>query len=208
MARLLIIFGILFWVAATIFLIVALGGAGEELSGQLLAPFICEADETLGLQQRNMLTSTGSGQTIDFYCVDSEDDERDVTHAAIPVLIVVFVGLLVSGIIAFIVGVNLIAWRATRQISGFWGGQNFGSMSAQQGSIMDLRDGVYQQYQTQNPEEMHSIFDRVFSQVGQAFKQDSLSERLQQLEDARQKGLISQAEYERVRQSILDNMDN
>lgn len=34
----------------------------------------------------------------------------------------------------------------------------------------------------------------------------SLSERLQQIEDARKQGLITQSEYERLRQDILDNL--
>lgn len=36
----------------------------------------------------------------------------------------------------------------------------------------------------------------------------SLTERLKQVEDARQQGLISQSEYERLRQEILDNLNS
>jgi hypothetical protein len=72
---------------------------------------------------------------------------------------------------------------------------------------MDLSSGVTQ-YQAKNMQDVQEIMQQFYSQTGQATSGGSLSDKLKELDDARQQGLISQSEYDRMRQAILDNMDN
>ncbi|MEO0565900.1 MAG: hypothetical protein AAF125_27570, partial [Chloroflexota bacterium] len=61
------------------------------------------------------------------------------------------------------------------------------------------------------PPEAQAVLERVVTATMTAeavSRTPSLSERLTQLEEARVSGLISQSEYDRVREAILDRMDD
>ena len=83
--------------------------------------------------------------------------------------------------------------------------QNLGNV---QSTTYDLRERSVVNQGQLSPE-AKAVMDQVFSQVGAAFgNKDSLVDKLRQLDDAKQQGLISQSEYERTRQAILDSMDD
>ena len=85
--------------------------------------------------------------------------------------------------------------------------QNF-SIQTGQSNVLDMRDGSYQSGEIP-PETMEKL-QQVMGQFGAILgaEKETLTERLQQLEEARDKGLISESEYRQVRQTILDSMDD
>jgi hypothetical protein len=78
-----------------------------------------------------------------------------------------------------------------------------------QSSVIDLRDGSYQGGQV--PAEKIAQAQQIMDSMGlpnffQAAGGNTLAERLKQLDDARNQGLINETEYQRLRQSILDDI--
>ncbi|MEM9952760.1 MAG: SHOCT domain-containing protein [Chloroflexota bacterium] len=195
MGRFLIMLGVLLDLAVVALLVLTLNGFGlaEAITGVLLEPFVCESTETLWMRD---------GSAI---CIDSDYQERDVTGEAMPYLL----GGTVMGVVIGIVLINAGA-RMTMQNR-----EKVKFATIPSGQIEDLteiyRQGQqvdFQSVQATIPPEVATILRNVLSQMGIAVDGGTLSERLQQLEDARRQGLITQAEYEQVRQAILDRMDD
>lgn len=203
MGKLLIFLGIVLIFGSIIFMGLVFGIAGEDTSAQIITPFACEGSETLTQVQRALPSFEGSGTTIDFYCEDSEGDERNVTGAAVMVIIIGFTGLLLSGILAIFVGAAMISKNVVKNITGdFLADRTIGVQSA----TIDLRNGSFQQGQL-SPE-LQNIMRQASGQLNQASGGDSLSAKLKQLDDAYEQRLISREEYDKARTAILDKMDD
>lgn len=205
MGRFLIFVGISLIVVAVIFMLVGLGVAGEEVAGQIIIPLACEEGDSIRTESRMTFSSDGRSQTTDFFCVDSEGIEENVTDSVIVIIIVGFGGLLITGILTIFMGSRIVSKRMQENLRNtVFEQQGIGNIHS---SVIDLRSNTLKQGQI--PPETQAQIQAIFSQMGDAFaNNDSLADKLQQLEEARQQGLISQAEYERTRQAILDSMDD
>lgn len=201
MGRLLILLGIMLIFASIIFMGLVLGMAGEDISAQIISPFACEDNETLILYSRTVSDFDGTSQMIDFFCEDSEGQERHVTLTAVMVIIIGFTGLLLAGIFATIVGAGITSKNTVKNLS-------VGILSGEYSSTVDLRDGTYKHGQAQLSPELRSIMKQASVQLEQLSGGDTLADKLQQLQEAYQQGLITTEEYDKVRAAILDRMDD
>ena len=201
MGRFLVSLGIVIDITAIGFFVMTLLGVGNvgSFSTLFLEPFVCNAGET-------MWTDGEDG----FVCTNPAYENRDVTSEATPVLIGIFVGAMVFGGVLLNLGLMAIRRENEQQNTMLAGGkatmpQNI-DMQALEVNFDELK-----RMQSNIPPEAQALVQQVFSHLGNTLNigdSASLSERLQQLDEARQQGLITQTEYERVRQAILDSMDD
>lgn len=151
-----------------------------------------------------------SGRPVRYFCIDNEGQQREVTGTfvqglfgqvtggLIPGLSATFLytGLMTLGIPLVVVGIILMVMKRSRTAASNMG-QVYTTMSQGQGSIpVQLRG----QSVNLSPE-MQQFFQQIAASPN---PRADLKTRLQQLEQARQSGLISQEEYERLRKQILD----
>ncbi|GAB5493165.1 MAG: hypothetical protein Phog2KO_33800 [Phototrophicaceae bacterium] len=208
MGRLLIGLGIVLIFASVIFMGLVFGLAGEDVSAQIITPFACEDNETLRQEMgRIVTTSDGTGQTIDFFCDDSEGQERNVTGVAVMVIIIGFAGLLIAGIFSTIIGASIASKNLAQNFGGVISGQ-YGTVLNTQSATIDLRDGSFQEAQGQLTPELRNIMKQASNQLDNLSGGDTLADKLQQLEDAYEQRLISREEYDKTRLAILDKMDD
>lgn len=200
MGRLLLFLGfIVLALAIAIILGVTLGMQTETFS-DYMSPIFCNSEETIVTETRRNFNSE---QTVDVFCQVNEENRRDVTGQVVLWLGGSFAGTLVLSIILMIVGGSIMAKRRAHDMINTF--QTFTVQSGQPQSY-DLRQSM-----NQIPPEAMEIVKTVMGSMGMTqstFEGQSLTERLQQLEDARNQGLISQSEYDRVRTAILDRMDD
>ena len=188
MGRFLFIIGLLLIFVSVGYMIFFI--SGNEMVGGL----ICNGDETLEQQHRQTFSGNTGGSTTDFYCVDEEGESRDVTDTMIIVGAGGFIAIFLPSLLMTIIGGRMMMKRTTKQfINKFVDGQNINDIS---------------QYQPQSQDDVQAILQQLSAKAGKpAPAQGTLTDRLKQLEDARDDGLLSQAEYDRMRQTILDNID-
>lgn len=207
MGRLLIGLGIGLIFASVIFMGLVFGLAGEDVSAQIITPFACEDNETLTQLQRSLPSYEGNGVTIDFFCEDSEGQERNVTGVAVMVIIIGFAGLLIAGIFSTIIGASIASKNLAQNFGGVISGQ-YGTVLNTQSATIDLRDGSFQEAQGQLTPELRNIMKQASNQLDKLSGGDTLADKLQQLEDAYEQRLISREEYYKTRLAILDKMDD
>lgn len=150
-----------------------------------------------------------SGRPVRYFCIDNEGQRREVTGTFVQGLFgqvtgglipglsatFLFTGLMTLGIPLVVVGIILMVMKRSRDVANLGQGQ-FYTMSSGQGSIpVQLRG----QSVNLSPE-MQQFFQQIAANPN---PRADLKTRLQQLEQARQAGLISQEEYDRLRQKIL-----
>ena len=152
----------------------------------------------------------GYGSSVTIYCVNNDGVKRDLTDAFAKNMVgqvggifsgvmsgmmgsLIYFGLLAVGIVVTIIGLALGRRRSAQVVT--FGVPGSGST-------------VYST--TFNPQNSAGGFDlnQVIQQARdmKAAAGGDLSTRLKQLEDARNAGLITQTEYDRTRQQILDTM--
>ncbi len=152
----------------------------------------------------------GYASSVTLYCVNSEGQKREVTGEFANSLlggvgnifgnalsglvgVVIYPILIVVGVILTIIG-SLISRRRTVPVS-------FGVVGAGSPSVYTTT------YTSQNPGgsiDLNQIIQQARDMKAGA--SGDLSARLKQLEDAKNAGLISQTEYDRARQNILDTL--
>lgn len=177
----------------------------------------CNPGETYVRQLGGLVSGSGTvsmARELTLYCEDNEGQRREVTGRSIAISVVAFVVAFVGGLLLTIAAsFRLTARWSRRLISGAMaaGGPVRVYSNTPDGpveystTVVDAKDG-------QIPPEAADMI----RQVMQGFqgttpglsRNDDLSSKLRQLEAARRDGLISQTEYDRVRQQILDSMDD
>ncbi len=208
MGRFLILLGIVLIIGSIIFMGLVFGMAGEDVSAQIISPFACEDNETLTQYSRTVSDFDGTSQTIDFFCEDSEGQERNVTITAIMVIIVGFVGLLLTGIFATIAGAGIASKNAIQNFSGDIISGQYGTTVDLRATKVDLNDGTFKEYNPQIPANLRAVLKQASYQLDQLVGNETLADKLEQLHEAYQKGLITTQEYDKIRASILDSMDD
>lgn len=181
--------------------------------------FIATAVETIACQlPEKLVTETNSyampngefGQTTRFYCEIEPGQQRDVTDSAFVILGASFVIPFGLGIILTIGGSRALARRRansfqhnmTDYIESFQ--QDYGSPKP----VVNVHRTSRQEIPPEAQEILSNLLGGVISSATGGLSNISLSGRLTQLEDAYKKNLITPEEYEKVRQAILDSMDD
>ena len=118
-----------------------------------------------------------------------------------------FAALLTFGILLIIFG----ALRGTQSHAEEWQAKSEQLLQSQGNATFVS----YQGDMDDMPDDARDIIEQMLGGVitqastsSSAMQSASLSDRLQQLEEAYQKNLISKAEYDKVRQAILERMDD
>jgi hypothetical protein len=229
-----IIFGIIFMVGAFVVLFMFIQGPEDNaLVGQVMTSLHCREGEhfvqEVGAYVDNFGTSA-DGRTVNFYCEDERERQREVTGEAVLTLIAGFAVPFILGLLIMLWGIFALAWKAMRGVTnaamnGFGGsvvqtGQPsmFGQPVTTSTTYMTV-DGKQVDPSQVPPEKMQQIQD-VFKALGMNAPQmgsnmvssstpmtgaDFVAQ-LKQLEDARNQNLITQDEYDRMRKEILDKM--
>jgi hypothetical protein len=202
------------------FFVIALSGPENPWMARIFTPIVCEENEELVQWLGRYIPRSGSssgGREVAYYCEGSEGEQRDVTVSVVGIMAAGFAIPLVVTILLFIVGSTMAATSRMKRLSqNVFGNTVWNTMGNAQSSmtVVDLRDGSFQNGEI--PSEKLAQAKQILDSMGfnGAFPTAmtgggaSLAERLKQLDEARNQGLITQDEYECSRQSILDNIDN
>ena len=213
-----IIVGIALMGAAFVLLFVlVVVGEDSPAMAQIMAALTCESGEEfvqeLGAFQVDPATRS-SGRELRFYCVNNENQQRDVTAQGIVSIAAMFGVPFLLGLALMIWGIFALA-RGRRQ-SGipmmttvttpsdmFPLGDTFRS-----GTVITIdSEGVRRS--ELSPDAAADMVQQMFGGLGAAMSEMSggdLASKLQQLEDARKQNLISEDEYQRLRGEILDGL--
>lgn len=147
----------------------------------LLAPLLCQPDETIQRQQYSYSTDDGQTFSMNVYCLDGDGRRRDVTDRW---------ALISAGAFAlpFMLGLILLISGLSRR-----------AQPAQAAALPAVDDLL------STPPMVGGQPVRVSSSSPTSGGL-SLADRLKQLQDARDAGLLSAQEYERLRQDILNDV--
>ena len=152
-----------------------------------LAPLFCGPNETLSHETFTYSIPGETSTSTDYACVDSEGQSRDVTDNLMFVTVGVFVVGLLAGVGLTIAGGIRSSQRQTQALA--------------EQAAMGMSPGL----SGERPDWLNNLKSR-----GSAFSPDSekptLTATLRDLEDAHQQGLITDAEYERLRAEALDKL--
>lgn len=210
MGRFLMFLGFLLIGAAVVFLLVGIFATDNPTISGAIQSFVCSPNEELVIERNRWSLPNGErGENITFFCEIEPGQQRSVTDAVVPIFIAGFAIPLMLGIFMIIAGAAKGAKTMTN---------NLGSQMNSYLADFDQGDGVARTVNVQSnmqniPPETRDMIENmlgcVITNATQASSPNiSLSDRLQQLEEAYEKRLISQEEYDKVRQAILDSMDD
>lgn len=211
MGRFLIILSVLLMVGAVGYFIWVLQGPSNNQVGSFFNNLVCEDNEEMvqrtGAYVGDYGSSTGltiNGRETAFYCEGLEGELRNVTGKTAMIIGGGFAGPLILGILLLIIGLRQVTSNATRNVYNMGGVTPLGTPGV---TVYGMSN---QSYSRDNiPPEVLSKVNRALDDAGLSqISGGSLSERLRQLEDAHNQGLINQSEYITMRQSILDSMND
>ncbi len=148
------------------------------------------------------------------YCVNSERQREDVTGRWVLIGAGGFVVPFLIGLFTLISSASAAAHRRTTQafeaFSNNYSGADFAVMNTSSSNVqnIDFQDGALSVNGFQvkldglTPEKVQALK----AQMQAAAEGGDLTTKLRQLQDAKDKGLISSDEYDRLRQKILDDI--
>lgn len=143
----------------------------------MLQALLCEPGERVIRQQYSRTDSDGTSYSMDVFCMGRDEVRRDVTGRWVLIGVVGFVGPFLLGLAGLILGVNRFSNRAR------WRAEFANSTDTLPPSVTITTSRAAPDDDGEDK---------------------SLSERLEELERARSLGLITEAEYERMRKAVLD----
>lgn len=203
MARFLILTGIILIIVAIALMIAVFSVEDVPLIQDTLVGLYCESGETSITHASRLSFSGTQNSTSVWFCDDGEGNEREITAQ---------VGLTAAGVfvVPFLIGLFMIMYGAwtiqrnfTRKIMSSVGIDNDMQIYSMKGANLSNAN-LSPEQQTQAQKILQSLSNASTT----AASSSTLTDRLKQLEDAREQGLISSAEYQRTRQAILDSMDD
>lgn len=170
---------------------------------------LCKPGEKL-VEEKGPSTYTagrGYSSSVTMYCVNNENQKRDVTGDFANGLVGqvggifdnVFTGLFGSVIYVGLVGIGLVL-----AIIGLLVGRRRSIPVVTVGAPSSYGASTFTVQNTSGSANLNQIIQQARQMKASA--STDLSTRLKQLEDARNAGLISQTEYDRARQQIIDSM--
>ena len=205
--------GVLVIIAAVIFLVVPL------LSPDVLkplAPVFCGPNETLNTETSTFSMPGETRTSFYYYCVDSEGGSREITDTMTLVLMGGFIVLLLGGMLLTFVGAARKAKDVTNTV-----GDVVTALQSRQGTPVIVGDGqvgqilgndfadLINQIKTMKANGQPISLENLKSggfHIQMGGEERTLTETLQQLEDAHKQGLISDDEFQRLRTEALDKL--
>jgi hypothetical protein len=143
--------------------------------------------------------------TLFYSCGSSEGQQRDITVLAALTIGAPFVVLLLLGIMSFFLGGRHMTRNLTQRANTYY--TQFPTQGGQVSTtVIDLQGQDLSNLPPEKLEKVKQVMSMFNVSPDGNMPTSSLIHKLEQLEEARKKGLISDGEYERVRRDILDNM--
>ncbi|MCD4685265.1 MAG: hypothetical protein K8S97_04955 [Anaerolineae bacterium] len=182
----------------------------DDQATRWLETLLCKSGETYTQEEYTIRDSTGTSTNINMYCADAIGDTRSVTGRMILITGASFV-------VPFLLGMTLImfsaSWLTRNKVQTFLDGAQF--VTTPDGKVKRSPAEKFKRTgRTQwdmggtqvsvDPRSGQMQIDGQVIQAAGASNDETLSERLQELEDALKKRLITREEYYRLRQRILD----
>ncbi|MEO1287030.1 MAG: hypothetical protein AAFV93_04625 [Chloroflexota bacterium] len=202
MGRLLIVLGILLIIVAVGLMIAIFAVEDLPLAQDILVNLYCEADETAITSASRLSFNGTQNSTTVYFCEDIEGNRREISNVIVLTAVTAFIIPFLTGLFIIMGTVGFLARRTTNKL-----------LSLNSMNIIRSADGTLQTNlspeQQANLQNMMKTFEASsVNVVSSSSSTLTLTERLQQLEKAHRKGLISRVEYEQTRQNILDAMDD
>lgn len=189
--RLVLAIGLL--VLSMIGLCVGVSATSNPVMERIMDRVLCRADEDI---TEELGAWTTEGQETDFLCIDEQGNRREVTLPAFLLMVAMFV-------VPFLLGLFLLMQSGRSMVNN---------------RMAKALENIQAYGMTINPDSANPVHldGSVFRQagvggspvVGSREVSADLASRLAQLQDARDKGLITAAEYDRMRQGIIEKFDD
>jgi hypothetical protein len=168
------------------------GSADNPTVLNLMAVLVCQPGERASIEVLVTHDEDGTGYTPDVTCIGREGETSNQTGK----LFVIGAGIFIVTLLPGILLINIGARR---------------SRSSRKGSLSDLQE-IVRALNTQGTSS--TVFSNLDAGLSSDFRGNTaqspntadLVSKLKQLEQARDGGLITQQEYDRLRQEILDKM--
>jgi len=222
MGRFLIFFGILIvFVAAGVFVFMMFETDHPIVAGAIES-VACTDNETLRIERNNWSLPNGSrGENITFFCDIEPNVGRDVSGMGAAVTGGTFTVLLLTGMMFIFLGAFRLRSHRTQAFQNQFQSAMGGNSSSLQGQdFFEQGDGTAQVVNIHGdldslPPQTRAMLENMLggmmssaTVVSSGQSEPSLTDRLEQLKEAYEKGLINREEYDKVRQAILDSMDD
>ncbi len=178
-----------------------------------LQTLLCDPGEKFVREQYQTRDSDGIGYSMTPYCINSERQREDVTGKWVLYGGGGFTVFFLIGLVMLIAGASSTARRRTGQpfqsIPNSYGGTDFAMFNAggSNPKNIDFQDGVLKvngfeiKMDGLTPEKIQAMKAQMQADGG-----GDLTAKLRQLQEAKDNGLISSSEYDRLRQKILDDV--
>lgn len=216
-------------VIGILLILLSVGALIAELSNvpainNIHASLLCNTGETY-VEELGAFVSDAmgrnAGRVFSAYCVGTEGNRREITPQAFGVKAGVFAVPFVLGLLLTLGGIIGILSRMTRGIAAsVMSSSGFGqpivtTQTYRPGDPFQSSTVVTINGQQVTPGELppeaanliQQVFDKMQMPMTPITSGSDLTAKLRQLQEARDANLISQDEYERVRQQILDGFD-
>jgi hypothetical protein len=177
----------------------AIIGLESEWFAAIVEPLICNSEEDLRIV-------TGFKGAVSASCEVGEKS-RTVTGTIMMGLVGLFIGSFVMSMIFTFMGRRQLGKQQTQ----YDGDNMLNPFKLHNDEPAVIAVGDEKPKRGVMPTESATIIQTMLNAFGmdmEHYQQQTLTERLQQLEDARSQGLITQEEYDRVRTSIIDKLDD
>jgi hypothetical protein len=205
-------------VAAMIFLF---QGPENATVAELMDSLYCQPGEHIGqaFVSRSSSSLRLNGQGVLFYCANDAGARRDVTGSVAVLIGGAFAVPFVLGLLTVILGANMAVRRKMRSTlvgnsvvdtTPFFG--QAASQPIRSGTVITINGKTATQADL--PPQAAKVLESLLGGfAGTAMQaaikgEGTLPDKLEQLKEALDKGLITQAEHDRLRQAILDQFDD
>ncbi len=214
MGKWMLLLGIVLIIVAIVALVMGLSNSPQTTA--ISQALVCETGEKYA-EELGMNVYDGSrslGREFSAYC-EGDGSRREVTPQAFLVKAGMFAVPFVLGLLLFLAGIFTMVWRGTRSAM-----RQVISATATGNPVVVTRSGqpvsrviVNGKAVDAMPPEINQMLKGFFDeslqpQSGSPQTPNNLTDRLRQLQEAYDARLISKDEYDRVRQQILDSMDD
>jgi len=196
MRYILTLIGLTLIIAAAMIMVITLSVDRYDFSANIVAAYLCEPNESIIVERRTIAQATVNFTTF-YYCEDSEGQRRDITARYGLASTLGFLIPFGFGMPILMLGVWLNR-RARRKAMT----SNLGVYNLSGGATVKMSNSNL------SPTQQAQV-EQVLLSVGNAFgtaeSPNTLADRLKQLQDAYEQGLISSEEYEQTRQAIINS---
>ncbi|MBA3869072.1 MAG: SHOCT domain-containing protein, partial [Anaerolineae bacterium] len=178
-----------------------------------MTSLLCQPGEKLVREQYKTHDSDGNGYSMTPYCVNSERQREDVTGRWVLIGVGGFLAPFLIGLLMLVVGASAASRRQHtsrfQAVPNSYGGTDFAMFNSGNGTKqIDFDDGTLKVngFEIKMDGLTQEKIEALKSQMQVSAGGGDLTTKLKQIQDAKDNGLISSDEYDRLRKKILDDL--